>query len=93
MISIHMFKLWKLDLSISKRGILKYDIKFSNVILGSENINFNGLQIFDAKMHYRFHHKSYNHQVRIIVRKALNLVNRDDQKSFKKYLRRIYESE
>ena len=37
MISIRMLKLWWLDLP-----------KFSNVILGSENINFNGFQIFDA---------------------------------------------
>ena len=35
-------------LPISKIWFLKCDIKFSNVILGSENINFNGLQIFDA---------------------------------------------
>ena len=31
-----------------ERWILKRDIKLSNVILGSGNINFNGLQIFDA---------------------------------------------
>ena len=41
MISIHMLKLWWLEI------IFKYDIKFSNVLLGSENINFNGFQIFD----------------------------------------------
>ena len=28
------------------------------MILGSVNISFNGFQIFDAEMHYRFHHKS-----------------------------------
>ena len=38
MISIRMLKLWWLDLPI----------KISNVILGSENINFNQFQIFDA---------------------------------------------
>ena len=48
MINIRMLKLWWLDLPISKIWFLKCDIKFSNVILGSENINFNGLQIFDA---------------------------------------------
>ena len=35
-------------------------------------------------MHYKFHRKSHNHYVRLIVRKALNFVNRDDQQSFKK---------
>ena len=39
---------WWLDLPISKRWFSKCDIKFSNVILDSENNNFNGLQIFDA---------------------------------------------
>ena len=43
MISIHMLKLWWLEI------IFKYDIKFSNVLLGSENINFNGFQIFDDR--------------------------------------------
>ena len=49
MISIRMLKLWRLDLPIPKRWFLKCDIKFSNVILlASENITFNGFQIFDA---------------------------------------------
>ena len=34
--------------------------KFSNLILGSVNINLYGFQIFDAQMRYRFHQKSYN---------------------------------
>ena len=32
-------------------------------------------------------------KVRLIVRKALNFVNRDNQQSFRKYLRRIFENE
>ena len=40
---------------------LKRDIKLNNVMLGSVNINFNGSQIFDAWMHHRFYHKSYDH--------------------------------
>ena len=48
MISIRMLKLWWLDLPIPKRWFLKCDIKFSNVILGSENINFDGYQIIDT---------------------------------------------
>ena len=31
--------------------------------------------------------------MKLNVRKALNLVNRDDQQSIKKYLRQIYENE
>ena len=62
-------------------------------MLGSININFNGIQIFDAQMHYRFHHKSYSHEVSLIVRKAFNFVKRDDQQSFRKYLRRICENQ
>ena len=42
MISIHMLNLWWLEI------IFKCDIKFGNVPLGLENINFNGFQIFDA---------------------------------------------
>ena len=31
--------------------------------------------------------------MRLIARKTLNFANRDDQQSFRKYLRRIYENE
>ena len=48
MISIRKLKLWRLDLPIPKRWFLKFDIKFSKMILGSENTNFNGFQIFDV---------------------------------------------
>ena len=42
-------------------AILKHDIKFSNMILGSVIINFNRFQIFDAKIILPFHYKSYYH--------------------------------
>ena len=47
MINILMLKLVT-HLPVPKRWISKCDIKFNNVIFGSENINFNGLQISDA---------------------------------------------
>ena len=47
MTSIRTLKLWWLDLPIIKRLFLRCDIKFSNMILDSENINFNGYQITD----------------------------------------------
>ena len=48
MINNGMLKLWCFDLLIPKRWFLKYDVKFSNVILGPEKINFNGFQNLDA---------------------------------------------
>ena len=48
MVRICMLKLWWLGLPIPKKLFLKCDIKFSNVLLGSENITFNGFQILDA---------------------------------------------
>ena len=64
MIIILMLKLWwlDLDLGISPRDHFKtWFSKFSNEILGSVNINFNRYRIFDAYLHYRFHHKPYDH--------------------------------
>ena len=48
MTSIHILKLWLLDLPILKRWFLKRDIKFNNVMLDSENVKFIRFQLFDA---------------------------------------------
>ena len=67
------------------------------MILGLDNITFNRFQILHAEMHYRFNHKSYEIRYKSLSeinnKKSFELVNRDHQQSFKKYLRRLYKND